>query len=136
MGFFAQVLPVVLATLTAVNGAAIKSLPAGAKAIPDSYIVMMKDSLSTKDFDSHRDWVTNLHRKRLARRGDNKFGGIKHTYKFPTGLKGYAGSFDEESIQEIAKRSDVWEPKYPSFLYQIWFLIYICRLNLSSVTRV
>lgn len=108
MGFFNQILPVVLAVLSTVNGAKILSAPANAQAVPNGYIVVMKDSVSTHDFDDHREWVANVHHQRLARRGSTNVGGVRHTFsKFGKGFKGYSGTFDEETIAEISKRPDV-----------------------------
>ncbi|KAI1912735.1 subtilisin-like serine protease [Ophidiomyces ophidiicola] len=106
MVFFSKVFPLALVALS-VNGAEILSAPAGAEVIKNSYIVVMKDDVSSQDFDSHRDWVANIHHERLARRGSTDVGGMRFTYKFDGALKAYAGSFDKETIQEIAKRPNV-----------------------------
>ncbi|WEW58671.1 subtilisin-like serine protease [Emydomyces testavorans] len=106
MGFLAKFLPIALAALS-VNGAEILSTPAGAETVPNGYIVVMKDGVSSHDFDSHRDWVAKVHHARLARRGSTNVGGMRHSYNFDSGMKGYAGTFDEATIREIASRGDV-----------------------------
>nr|AJD23191.1 subtilisin-like protease [Onygena corvina] len=107
MGFITKALPLALAALSVVNGAEIMETRAGVQTIPDQYIVVMHDNLSDKDFDSHRSWVNRAHRRSLARRGNKAMGGMKHTYKFPSGMVGYSGHFDEATIKEIAARADV-----------------------------
>ncbi|EER23662.1 subtilisin-like serine protease [Coccidioides posadasii str. Silveira] len=105
MVFLGKILPLALAALS-VNGAEILSAP-GAENIPNGYIVVMKEGTSTQDFDAHREWVASVHHERLARRGSTNVGGMRHTYNFNQGFMGYAGTFDEETIQEIANRDDV-----------------------------
>ncbi|KAK2838259.1 subtilisin-like serine protease [Arthroderma sp. PD_2] len=107
MGFIAKAIPLALAAMSVVNGAEILETRAGVQTLADKYIVVMNDGMSDKDFDSHRSWVNRTHRRRLVRRGAKAMGGMKYTYKFPTGMKGYSGHFDEEMIKEISKRADV-----------------------------
>ncbi|EEP76471.1 proteinase T [Uncinocarpus reesii 1704] len=104
MVLLSTLLPLALAIFS-VDAAKILSAAPGVKTVPNGYIVVMKDGVSSQDFDSHRNWVTQLHHERLARRGSTNVGGMRHTYK--TTLKGYSGTFDEETIQEIANRDDV-----------------------------
>lgn len=114
---FSKFLPFALAALS-VNGAEILSAPAGVQTIPNNYIVVLKDNVSTNDFEAHREWVTAVHHERLARRGTTNVGGMRHTYKY--GFKGYAGSFDEETIQEIANRDDVSFSQITPSLLSSW----------------
>jgi hypothetical protein len=75
--------------------------------IPGSYIVVMKDDLSSETFDNHRNWVSNFHaRGSMASRVRGSNSGVQHTYDFGA-LKGYAGIFDDETIQTIANTPDV-----------------------------
>lgn len=113
MGVVSKILPFALAALSA-NAAEILSAPAGAETIADKYIVVMKDSVSSKDFDAHTEWVTNTHRRALGRRGAAAHDGMKKTYTFGTGMKGYSGAFDKATIKEIAKREDVCQSQTPS----------------------
>nr|A1XIH3.1 RecName: Full=Subtilisin-like protease 7; Flags: Precursor [Trichophyton equinum]ABD38558.1 secreted serine protease [Trichophyton equinum] len=107
MGFITKAIPLALAAASVINGAEILETRAGVQTLADKYIVVMNDGMSDKDFDSHRSWVNRTHRRRLIRRGAKAMGGMKYTYNFPTGLKGYSGHFDEQMIKEISKRADV-----------------------------
>ncbi|KAF3480747.1 proteinase R [Arthroderma uncinatum] len=107
MGFITKALPLALAAMSVVNGAEILETRAGVQTLADKYIVVMNDGVTEKAFDSHRSWVNSTHRRRLIRRGAKAMGGMKHTYKFPTGMKGYSGHFDEDMIKQIANHADV-----------------------------
>jgi oryzin len=74
--------------------------------VPDSYIVVLKDDISASAFASHRAWANDLHSAALAKRGDTGLHGLRHTYNMGK-LKGYAGTFDKETIAEISGRSEV-----------------------------
>jgi|SRR5690606_6306198 len=74
--------------------------------IPNSYIVVLKDSVSDAEFQSHRLWAVDSHSAALAKRGDLGTRGLKHTYNLGK-LKGYSGSFDKETIAQIASRPEV-----------------------------
>jgi hypothetical protein len=74
--------------------------------VPNSYIVVLNSDISATAFASHRAWANDLHSSSLAKRGDIGLAGVRHTYNFG-GLKGYSGSFDNETIAEISARSEV-----------------------------
>lgn len=95
------------------NAAEILSTSSSAQVVPNGYIVVLNDDVNAESFDSHQAWVTNVHRRQLAKRG-GALDGIQHTYNFTTGFKGYAGAFHEATINEIAARGDVW--RIPSSL--------------------
>jgi len=92
----------------------LSSVSASAKEIPNSYIVVFKDNVSSKAADKHRTWVTAKHHTSLKKRGflsdfaDSIFEpvGLKHTFDLPNFL-GYAGSFDEDTLEDIRKHPDV-----------------------------
>ena len=96
----------VLLLAAVANAANILSTPPHAQVVPDGYIVVLKDGTSTEALENHQAWVTNLHRRQLAKRG-GALAGTQHTYSFDTGLKGYAGAFHASTIDQIAARSDV-----------------------------
>ena len=76
--------------------------------IEDSYIVVLKPGITDSEFSSHYSWAADLHSEAVVRRGAAAAAkGIKHTYNIGKGLKGYAGSFNKETIQEIASRAEV-----------------------------
>lgn len=108
MQFFSNLALVALAILPL--GALSAVVPAHAKAgdaIPDSYIVVLKDSISKEAFSTHQAWAKDLH-SAAARKRDTaaKLSGFEHSYNFGK-LRGYSGSFDKQTIQEIASRTDV-----------------------------
>lgn len=102
-----KVLSLALAALSLTEAAEILSTPPQAEVIPDGYIVVMKKDVSTKDFDSHRDWVTQIHARSIERRNGDAPAGVEHVYKFATGMQGYAGRFDKATVDEIAKNENV-----------------------------
>jgi oryzin len=73
--------------------------------IPDSYIVVLKDTVSTSELSSHKSWAQSVHSNAVAKR-DVKAKGIKHSYNFGK-LKGYAGNFDKDTIATISTRPEV-----------------------------
>lgn len=74
--------------------------------VQDSYIVVLKNGISASEFAAHRAWANDLQSSALAKRGDTGHSGLKHTYNMGK-LKGYSGTFDQQTIEEIKKRSDV-----------------------------
>ncbi|EEP78435.1 conserved hypothetical protein [Uncinocarpus reesii 1704] len=104
MGFIKSV-AAAFAALSVVDAAQL--LGASSKdIIPNSYIVVMKDSVSSTEFDSHVSGVTNLHHEHLSKRGSTNFGGLKHMYSI-NGWQGYSGSFSRDTINEILKDDNV-----------------------------
>ncbi|KAA8909453.1 alkaline proteinase [Sphaerosporella brunnea] len=75
-------------------------------AVPNSYIVVLNDDISPSAFDAHRAWANDLHSSSLAKRGDHGLAGLRHTFNMKK-LKGYSGSFDNETIAEISGRPEV-----------------------------
>ncbi|KAF8541510.1 serine proteinase [Trichophaea hybrida] len=91
-------------TATALQGAlgapTARALKAG-DIIEGSYIVVLNSNISSSALSTHQSWATT----RLAKRNTG-LSGLTHTYNLGE-LKGYAGSFDKETIEEIAKREEV-----------------------------
>lgn len=73
--------------------------------IPDSYIVVLKDTASTAQLSSSKSFAASVHSEAVQKR-DVKVRGIKHTYNFGK-LKGYSGDFDKDTIATIATRPEV-----------------------------
>lgn len=70
--------------------------------ISGSYIVTLKDGVDAATAESHIQWVGDVHKRSINKR-DSK--GVEKTY---TGnFNGYAGSFDESTLQEIRNNPDV-----------------------------
>lgn len=70
--------------------------------ISGSYIVTLKDGLDGAAAESHMRWVGEVHKRSINKR-DAK--GVEQTY---TGnFNGYAGSFDDETLEQIRSNPDV-----------------------------
>jgi hypothetical protein len=89
-----------------------------AKEIADNYMIKFKDHVTQNLAAQHHGWVQDLHEKtqvaktELRKRSqtpmvDDIFSGLKHTYNIAGGLMGYAGHFDEETIEQIRRHPDV-----------------------------
>jgi hypothetical protein len=73
--------------------------------IPDSYIVVLKDTASTAQLSESKAFAAAIHSEAVQKR-EVKARGIKHTYNFGK-LRGYAGQFDKDTIATIATRPEV-----------------------------
>lgn len=110
MHYLGKLLSLSLAVLPLAQAAPIHKAADAEDVIPNSYIVVMKDDLTSETFDNHRNWVSNIHtRGGISRRVRGTEHGVRRTYDFGS-LKGYAGIFDEDTIQSIANTPDVTIP--------------------------
>lgn len=89
---------------------------ANAVEIPDSYIVVFKEHVTSTLASLHHEWVQEIHslneKNELRKRSQEPLigscsNGLKHTYNIPGGLLGYSGSFDDEVIEQIRSHPDV-----------------------------
>lgn len=89
-----------------------------AEIIPNSYIVKFKKHVSEDSVSDHHAWIQKIHGEReevrldLRKRGqfplvDDVFRGLKHTYKIGQEFLGYAGHFDDETIEQVRRHPDV-----------------------------
>ena len=89
-----------------------------AQVIEDSYLIVFKDHVTSKDASNHHTWVQDLHLKtqdtkfELRKRSqfpimDTLFQGMKHTFDIPGNLLGYSGHFDEDVIEAVRRHPDV-----------------------------
>lgn len=87
--------------------AAAAALPAASNSIPGKFIVRLKPDVESH-LEAHTEWVSHIHARNLARRGssDTETVGIEKTYSFAD-FEGYAGSFDEETLEAIKANPDV-----------------------------
>ncbi|KAM6537679.1 hypothetical protein FALCPG4_003587 [Fusarium falciforme] len=69
------------------------------KVVPGSYIVTLKPDAKASELTSHLKWVDDVHKRSLSKRDTDN--GVERTYDGKYGFKGYAGTFDKETIQEI-----------------------------------
>lgn len=100
------------------DGAAPILSSAVAEEIPNSYIIKFKKHVSESSASDHHSWVQKLHGSRederleLRKRSqvpmvDDVYRGLKHTYKISTDFLGYAGHFDDDTIEEVRRHPDV-----------------------------
>lgn len=77
--------------------------------IPESYIVVFKDHVTSTLASLHHDWVHDIHSLKQSQESQvgNFSKGLKHTYNIPGGLLGYSGSFDDAVIEQIRSHPDV-----------------------------
>nr|AJD23186.1 alkaline serine protease [Onygena corvina] len=95
-----------LTALLIVDAAELLDFGTKADVIPNAYIVVMKDRVSSNEFTSHVDWLENAHRTNLAKRGSVFTEGLKSTWDFD-GWQAYSGKFDNDTLQEILEHQDV-----------------------------
>jgi cerevisin len=72
-----------------------------ATVVKDGYIVVLKDGVSTEQLFAHIDGV-NAHSDSLMQ----KDGGLKHVYNLG-GFKGYAGSFEQDTLDILRAQPEV-----------------------------
>lgn len=82
------------------------SVPGAGKTIPDSYVVVLKDGISHKNFEAHQNWAQTKHERRLGRRDDTSIQGVHEAFKLG-GLYGYHGTFDNDTLSEIRNSDEV-----------------------------
>lgn len=73
---------------------------AASNVIQGSYIVKLKDNVAT---DKHLSWVSGIHARRNV---NNDFAGVEREYNSPA-FHGYAGHFDQQTIDEIESSPEV-----------------------------
>ncbi|EEP78436.1 hypothetical protein UREG_03282 [Uncinocarpus reesii 1704] len=72
--------------------------------IPGQYIITLKDGLSQADVESHKTWVSSVHRSNLAATGRQgiQSGGIAKAFQIHD-LNVYSGNFDEQTAEDIRR---------------------------------
>ena len=76
-------------------------VPRGGQVVSDHYIVLLKDGISSQEFEQHQQWATELHKNRLFRRDDSTLAGIQKKYRYGN-ITGYAGSFHQSTIEQVS----------------------------------
>ncbi|KAJ4263847.1 hypothetical protein NW762_005881 [Fusarium torreyae] len=79
-------------------------------AIPDSYIITLKPEIKSPAVKAHLNWVSDVHKRSLEKRGLEKRdgdNGIEKTFSTNAGFQGYSGTFDPSTIKQIKKSSEV-----------------------------
>lgn len=102
---FVKALSLCFLAVSAANAAEILSASRPKDVIPNEYIIVMRNGVSATAFSSHRAWVADIHHSNITRRGLPRHG-IHRTYDFHQ-MKGYSGTFDEDTLREIAQNPDV-----------------------------
>ncbi|KAF3935150.1 Cerevisin [Dactylellina cionopaga] len=101
---------------TVVNHVTLLSSTSAAKhEIPNSYIVVFKKDVDDNIFDTHQIWIQETQATSLKKRiqiplsgkPSSFLSGFKHSFNINDGFKGYAGSFDESTINLIRSHPDV-----------------------------
>ncbi|KAG8406400.1 hypothetical protein J3458_021233 [Metarhizium acridum] len=85
--------------LVSLSAAAPVDSRASSNVIEGSYIVKLKDNVAA---DEHISWVSGIHARRNV---NDDFAGIQHEYNSPA-FRGYAGHFDQQTIEEIKSSSE------------------------------
>lgn len=105
----------------------LSSLAAEDHTIPDSYIIVFKKGVSDQTVDAHHQWIQETHSSALKKRGlqiplgkpssnflntvtdgvADVLSGFKHAFDLPGAFRGYAGSFDESTLDLIRSHPDV-----------------------------
>ncbi|KAF3939558.1 Oryzin [Dactylella cylindrospora] len=76
--------------------------------IPDSYIIILKSTVPDDVVEDHIRRITNSHSTRAGGLTGMKACGLTERFKFQTtNFQGYAGGFDEETLNEILESRDV-----------------------------
>lgn len=94
-----------------------------AQAIPNKFIVTLKEDIASSEKESHLAWVSEVHARSLGRRD---LAGVEKTYNISS-FQGYAGTFDEATIEEIKASPEVsWTVLDQGFSF---FFFWQWRLN-------
>lgn len=81
-----------------------RGLKAG-DAIPDSYIVTLKSTISSSEAKVHIKWVNDIHKRNLDKRGSHA--SVQRRYDGKSGFQGYSGNFNVATIKAIKNNADV-----------------------------
>lgn len=75
--------------------------------IPNSYIIILKDDTSDLTFKDHQEWVCDCQATSFRSKGlEAPETPLQYIYDFGT-MKGYCGTFDQATIDEISTRPEV-----------------------------
>jgi cerevisin len=73
--------------------------------VENKYIITLKPGISSPEVETHLSWVADVHKRNIARR-DVDLAGVEKTYDIAD-FHGYAGTFDEATIEELKSNPDV-----------------------------
>jgi hypothetical protein len=81
--------------------------------IPGKYIILLQPDANVSSIAAHHNKVREIHRRNLGRRDVD---GIEHEYKLGD-FKGYSGSFDAATIEELRSEPEVRQVKSYQMLW-------------------
>jgi oryzin len=122
MRFFTQILAFVATAALFLTQAAPLTAPlllgansTNAEVVPGRYIIILGPATDAASVTLHHNRVRQIHSRDLARRDVNNEedpgGGVDKTYELG-GFKGYAGSFDAATIEELIALPEVCTHSY------------------------
>lgn len=82
------------------------SIARAGEKVPDRYIVVLKKDVDSQAFEAHMASAMAIHKNRLVRRDDPSLVGLEKKYEFGS-FKGYYGSFDSSTIEQINDSDEV-----------------------------
>ena len=107
MQLFTRLLAAAVAAAPFFAQAAPLSLRQSDDKIPGKYIIRLKPDTDVSTIAAHHNKVRNIHKRNLARRNDGEESrGKEREYSFGS-FKGYAGSFDATTVEELKALPEV-----------------------------
>ncbi|KAF3480224.1 alkaline protease [Arthroderma uncinatum] len=108
MGFFRTLVSFSILALSVAKPLKFIGLDDTKNAVPNSYIVVMKNAITESEFKNHQVWAAKIHSHSLNKRDpeETPLDGVKNAFDFP-GFKGYSGIFDKKTIEAITESSAV-----------------------------
>lgn len=96
--------------------------------VPDSYIITLKKGTKARDLKSHISRVADIHGQSLRKRDTT---GLSITYNGAYGFKGYAGSFDKDTLQYIKN-----DPQVRKLIRQLLHALLLLRTRWTAMLMV
>lgn len=90
----------ILAVVSAAQAAQLLNFESQKDVIPDSYVVVMNDGVSSLEFETHVEATTKAYHASANKRDSSMPGGVQFKYDI-NGWRGYNGKFDKETLQGI-----------------------------------
>ncbi|KAI9011958.1 peptidase S8/S53 domain-containing protein [Phycomyces nitens] len=90
-----------------------------AETVSDSYIVVLKDHLTTSHVEQHANWLQSMVKsddRDMWLNDDRQSNTIRHVYETPS-IRGYSGTFDQHILHQIRQSDDVAFVERDSMVY-------------------
>jgi oryzin len=107
MQFFTRVFVLAAAAAPFLANAAPVASRANDDIIPGKYLIQLKPETDIASIAAHHNKVRSIHARNLARRDDGETSAGKEREFLIGDFKGYAGSFDENTIEELKALPEV-----------------------------